>query len=240
MVRNYLKIAWRNLVRHKTFSVINMLGLALGMASSLLIGLWIRDELSIGTQYPNAPHLYRVMENEIADGRIVTDEDTPGILADELKRVMPEIIYASGFSSPEHHVLSVGDKLSRQTGHYVGTDWFRMYGKTLLAGRPETALSAPNNVAISRKLAETYFGDVQTALGKAIRFDNWTDCQVTAVFEDLPANAPDQYDFLRNWLVFLKQEPWLNEWSNSGPGTRLQLRPEADPAKVNAKLSTFL
>ncbi len=77
MLRNYLKIAWRNLVRNKAFSAINILGLALGMASSLLICLWINDELSIGTHYANAPHLYRVMEHEIADGRIVTDEDTP-------------------------------------------------------------------------------------------------------------------------------------------------------------------
>ncbi|CCH51925.1 protein of unknown function DUF214 [Fibrisoma limi BUZ 3] len=240
MLRNYFKIAWRNLVRNKTFSAINILGLALGMTSSLLIGLWIQDELSVGRQYPNAPYLYRVMEHEIADGRIVTDEDTPGILADELKRALPEVVYAAGFSGPEEHVLSVGDKVARQTGHFVGADWFRMYGMTLLAGSPETALKAPNNLAISQKLAESYFGDAQTALGKSVRLDNQTNYQVTAVFENLPNNAPDQYDFLLNWNVFLKREPWLNVWENSGPGTRLQLRSDADPAKVDTKLRTFL
>lgn len=240
MLRNYFNIALRNLVRNRTFSLINILGLALGMASSMLILLWTQDELSIGTQYPNAPRLYRVMEHEIADGRIVTDEDTPGILADELKRQFPEVVYAAGFSGQEEHVLTVGDKVFRQTGHFVGADWLRMYGISLLAGTSTTALNSPNGVAISRKLADLYFGTFQQALGKSIRFDNYTDYQVTAVFENLTTNAPDQYDFLLNWSVYLKREPWLNEWSNAGPGTRILLRADADPAKVNAKLRTFL
>ncbi|GAB3542347.1 ABC transporter permease [Spirosoma fluminis] len=240
MFRNYVKIALRNLIRNQTFSAINILGLALGMASSLLISLWIQDELSIGTQYANAPYLYRVMEHEIADGRIVTDEDTPGIIADELKRHLPEVVYAAGFSSVEQHVLSVGDKVARQSGHYVGADWFSMYGLPLLAGTPTTAISTPRTIAVSRKVAETYFNNPQAALGKAIRLDNGTDYQVAAVFENLPTNAPDKYDFLLNWTDYLKREPWLTDWSNAGPGTRLQLRPDADPAKVNAKLKTFL
>ncbi|GAB3963978.1 ABC transporter permease [Spirosoma terrae] len=240
MFKNYLKVAWRNLIRNKTFSTINVLGLALGMASSLLIVLWVQDELSIGKQYANADLLYRVMENEIADGRTVTDEDTPGILADELKRQFPEIRYAAGFSSEEDHVLSVEEKVSRQTGCFVGADWFKMYSIPLLSGTAETALNAPNHVAISRKVAQTFFDSPQAALGKSIRFNNRTDYQVAAVFEDLPYNSTDQYDFLLNWNTYLKREPWLNVWENGGPGTRLQLRPEADPEKVNAKLRTFL
>ncbi|WP_338869435.1 ABC transporter permease [Spirosoma sp. SC4-14] len=240
MLRNYLKIAGRNLIRNKTFSAINMLGLALGMASSLLIGLWVQDELSIGTHYPKAAQLYRVMEHEMADGRIVTDEDTPGILADELKKQFPEVVYAAASSGWEEHVLTVGNKVERQTGRSVGADWLRMYGIPLAMGSPETALTSPSGIAISRKLAGIYFGTPQQSLGKSIRLDNHTDYQVTAVFENLPSNAPDQYDFLLNWSAYLKREPWLNDWSNAGPSTRLQLRPDADPDKVSAKLKTFL
>ncbi|WP_460995991.1 ABC transporter permease [Spirosoma harenae] len=240
MLLNYLKIAYRNLIRNKTFSIINILGLALGMASSLLILLWVQDELSIGKQYINANSLYRIMENEIADGRIVTDEDTPGILADELKRQFPEVVYAAGLSSEENHILSVGDNVSRQTGCFVGADWFRMYSIPLLAGTAENALNAPNRVAISRKVAEAYFKTPQDALGKAIRFDNWEDYQVTAVFENLPYNSTDKYDFLLNWNRYLKREPWLTTWENGGPGTRLQLRADVNPAAVDAKLKSFL
>ena len=240
MLRNYLKIAFRNLIRNKTFSAINILGLALGMASSLLILLWVRDEWRIGKQYENASQLYRIMENEMADGRIVTDEDTPGILADELKKEFPEIVYAAGISSEGNNVLSRGTKVLRQTGCFVGADWFQMYKTPLLAGNPTTALKTPNSLAISRKVAEAFFGDPRLALGQSIRFDNYTDLQVTAVFENLPYNATDQYDYLLNWPFYLSREPWLNVWENGGPGTRLQLRPDADPARMNAKLKSFL
>jgi putative ABC transport system permease protein len=244
MLSNYLKIAWRNLIRNKIFSAINIVGLALGMASSLLILLWIQDELSVGTRYPNAPHLYRVMENEIADGRIVTDEDTPGILADELKKQFPEVVYAAGMVEVSN-VLTAGTVTTRQKGLYAGTDWFRIYGVSMLAGTAQTANSTPGSIAISENVAKAYFGGAQQAIGKSIRFDNWQDCRVTAVFANQPADAPDHYDFVRNWQDFLRQEEWLTHWENSGPGTRLQLRTDrsgapADVANVNAKLKSFL
>ncbi|MDJ1496490.1 ABC transporter permease [Cytophagaceae bacterium DM2B3-1] len=240
MFFNYIKVAFRNLLRNKAFSVINILGLALGIASSLLIFLWIQDEVSIGKQYPNSASLYRIMEHEIADGRIVTDEDTPGLLADELKKQFPEIKYTSGFSGSESHLLSVGNKSTKQRGHFVGADWLTMYSIPVLAGNATTALTTPNSVAISRKLAEIYFGTPQKAIGKIIRFDNYADHQITAVFENLPANSPEPYDFLRNWKQYLQRETWLMDWSNAGPGTRIQLRPDANPALLNAKLKTFL
>jgi len=180
------------------------------------------------------------MENEIADGRIVTDDDTPGLLATELKKQFPEVVYAAGFSGADQDVLSVGEKVGRYIGHSAGADWFKMYNIPLLAGTPTAALNAPNSLAISHKVAETFFQDPQAALGKTIRFNNSTDYQVTAVFENLPQNALDQYDFLRNWDNYLKHEPWLQVWENAGPETRLMLQATADPAKVNAKLKSFL
>lgn len=240
MLRNYIKIAWRNLIRNKTFSAINILGLALGMTASLLILLWIKDELSVGTQYENAQQLYRVMEHEIADGRIVTDEDTPGILADELKRQFPEVQYAAGLSWGQERVLTAGKATTRQLGRYAGPDWFKMYSIPLLAGTPETAITAPGTVAISAKIAALYFGDPKKAIGKSIRFDNWEDYQVTAVFADLPGNSLESYEYLLNWKDFLKREPWITVWENGGPRTRLQLRPDANVASVDARLRSFL
>ena len=240
MLRNYLKIAWRNLRRQKGFTFINIVGLALGMASSLLILLWVQDELSIGAQYPNAPHLYRVMENEIADGRIVTDEDTPGILAEELKKQFPEVVYAAAMSDREEHLLTANGKTARQTGHYAGADWFRLYGVPLLIGTPETAINRPGGIAISAKMAHLYFGSPQKAVGKPIRFDNWLTYQVTAVFANRPASNPEQYEYVLNWADYQQREPWTKAWENTGPRTRLQLRPDADVAHVNAKLKSFL
>ncbi|CCG98103.1 Macrolide export ATP-binding/permease protein macB [Fibrella aestuarina BUZ 2] len=240
MWSSYLKIAWRNLIRNKMFSAINIVGLALGLASSILILLWVQDERRIGTHYPNARHLYRVMEHEKADGRIVTDEDTPGILADELKRVLPEVRYAAGFSGPEEHVLQGGQKTARQQGRFAGADWFRMCSLPLLAGSPQSALTDPNSITISRKLAVLYFGSPQQAVGKTLRIDNWQSYQVTAVFENLSPHTAEPYEFLINWQAYLAREPWLTVWENAGPGTHLQLRADADPEKVGNKLRTFL
>ncbi|GAB3321043.1 ABC transporter permease [Larkinella ripae] len=240
MIRNYFTIAWRNLIRNKAFSAINILGLALGMASSLLIFRWIQDERSRGRQHENGAHLYRIMEREYTDGKVVADEDTPGLLADELKKVFPEVVYAAGFTWSEEHVLAAQNKIMRQTGNFAGADWFRMYSIPLLAGSPATALSTPNSLAISRKLAERYFGSPQRALGQSLRLDNWIDYQVTAVFEDLPASALEKYDFLLNWDALLKREPWVKEWTNGGPKTRVQLRPDANVAQFDAKLKWFL
>ncbi|NSL86815.1 FtsX-like permease family protein [Chitinophaga sp. Mgbs1] len=240
MLHNYFKIAFRNIFRNKAFSVINILGLASGIATSLLLLLWVQDELQTGRHYQHLDRLFRIMEHEIADGRIVTDEDTPGILAAELKAQLPEIAFAAGISNKEHHILRAGEKISRQEGCFAGADWFRIYSIPLLAGNPESALSAPDGIAVSRSLATSLFGDPGSASGKLIQIDNWRNVKVTAVFEDLPAGSTDKYDYLLNWDTYLKREPWLSVWENGGPGTRVLLKPNADPQKVSAKLKTFL
>jgi putative ABC transport system permease protein len=98
MIRNYFKIAWRNIAHNKSFSSINVLGLALGMACSLLIMLWIQDEFSVDRYHANGPQLYHVMERQFFDGKVEAGTGTPGLLADELKKEFPEIAYSSGLS----------------------------------------------------------------------------------------------------------------------------------------------
>ncbi|MFD2571038.1 ABC transporter permease [Spirosoma soli] len=240
MLRNYITIAWRNLVRNKTFSGINILGLALGLACSLLIGLWIQDELSVGRQHPNSDNLYRVYQRLNQNGTVSAGEGTPGMLATELKQQFPEVVYAASFSWEEPHIVTINNKIEKQTIRYVGADWFRLYGIPVLAGSSASALDVPNSVAISRKVAETYFGDAQAAINQPIRFDNNTDYQVTAVYEDLPANAEARYDFLLSWSQFMTQKDWAKEWGNSPVQTRIQLRADTDPVAFEAKIKSQL
>ncbi len=241
MLRNHLKIAWRNLIRNRTFSLINILGLALGMASSLLIFLWIQDELNVDRYHANGPNLYHVMKRSFSDGKVDANPKTPGVLPEALKSEFPEVVYAAGFTPWDARlVFAVGDKTNKETGHWAGADWFKMFSIPLLAGSAETALNSPISVAISRKLAETYFGSPATAIGKSIRIENAKDYQVTAVFENLPNASSEKYDFLLNWEDGFAHHSWMKDWGNNGPQTRIQLRPDADVAKVNAKLQPFL
>ncbi|WP_229311120.1 ABC transporter permease [Larkinella soli] len=243
MLRNYLLVAWRNLIHNKTFSAINLLGLALGMACSLLIYLWIQDEYRMDAYHANGPHLYHVLERQFYDGKVEVGSGTPGLLPDELKKQFPEIAAAAGLSWEEQHTFLVGNRFNKEKGRFAGADWFRMYSVPLLQGTAETALDGPNNVAISRKLARNYFGSPEAALGKSVRLDNKTDYRVSAVFEDLPENSSLRYDFLLTWPDFIARNEWLKEWGTNVIETHLLLRPEGGEeaaARLEVNLKSFL
>jgi ABC-type antimicrobial peptide transport system permease subunit len=240
MLRNYLKVAIRNLLRSKTFSFINILGLSLGMACSLLIFLWVESERSVDNFHANIEHLYSVYQRTYADGKVKAEHATPALLGDELKKAVPEVMYASGFITSGKEAFQVGDNVQNMAGARAGRHFFTMFSYPLLAGTPATALESPNSLAISRKMAEVYFGGPQNAVGKTMRFNNEQDLQVSAVFENLPADASDQYDYVLNWDGWMASQPFVKTWNASFVRTYLQLRPGADPRKVENKIKGFL
>jgi putative ABC transport system permease protein len=244
MIKNYLKTAWRNIVRNKTFSVINIMGLALGLACSLLIMLWVNDEKSVDAFHANGKYLYQVYERNFYDGKVTADYPTQGLLAEELKRVVPEIQYASGFeyaSAPgTASTFEAADKIAKMNGMFAGEDFFKMFSYPLLHGKAGIALTEPNSIAISQKMAEYFFGNGANAIGKSIRFENQEELKVTAVFENISSNSSQQFDFLRTWSDFVKQNEWVHNWGNTDPQTFIQLKPGADAAGVEAKIKDFI
>ncbi len=244
MLRNYLKIAWRNLLKNKFFSLINILGLALGMACSLLILLWVQDERSVGNFHKNGNRLYILYERLYTDNKIDGRYNTPGILANELKRSIPEIEYASGFAwesdSPDRLTFEAANKIIKFDGCYADSDYFKMMSYPLLKGRPTTALNTPVSLCISNKMAKYFFGDSDAAIGKTIRCENKKDFTVTAVFDDLPENASAKFDFLINWSAFLEENSWAKEWGNNGPNTLIMLRADAKAQLVEANIKKLL
>jgi len=244
MVKNYFKTAWRNLLRNKAFSTINISGLALGLTCSLLIILWVQDERSIDGFHKNGKQLYQVYERNFFDGKISADYPTQGLLAGELKRVIPEIQYASGYeyaSAPGTlSTFEANNKVNKMAGLYAGEDFFSMFSYPLLQGTPANALNTPNGIAISRKMAENFFGNPEKAFGQLIRFENTYELKITAVFENIPSNSSQQFDFLRTWTDFVKQNQWVHNWGNTDPATYVQLRKNADAAKVEAKIKDFI
>jgi ABC-type antimicrobial peptide transport system permease subunit len=244
MLLNYFKTAWRSLSRYKAFSAINIFGLALGMTCSLLILLWIQDERSVDGFHIHGKQLYQVYERNYYPGTVDAGYPTQGLLAEELKKVIPEIQYASAMDNAAApgagSTIEVGNKVNKMTGSFAGADFFSMFSYRLLQGKPETALNAPGVIAISRQMAAFFFGSPERAIGKPLRFENKEDLLISAVFEDAPANSSLQFDFLRSWTDYVKQNDWVNNWGNSSPSTYLQLRAEADPVKVGAKIKDFI
>ena len=241
MLQNYLKIAWRNLIRNKVFSAINIVGLVLGIASSLLILLWVQDERSVDAFHANKEQLYRIYMREYFSGKEQGVIWTPGPLAEELKKSVPQIQLSTPFSWPSPQTFTVGNKTNKQQTNVAGPDFFKMFSFELLQGTPQAALKDPNSLAISRSMAETFFGSPQAAMGKLIRFDNRTDLIVSAVFENLPKNSTLQFDCLRTWDAYLADgNEWAKGWDSTDPLTFFMIRPDADPAKVEATIRHLL
>ena len=244
MLKNYFKTAWRNLVRNKAFSFINIAGLALGLTCSLLIMLWVRDERKIDNFHVNGKQLYQVYERNHYDGKVDASYATQGLLAEELKRVLPEVKYASSYeyAAPPgtQNNFEADNKVGKMTGMFAGADFFNMFSYPLVSGDFATAMSNPGSIAVSRKMAEYFFDDVEQAIGKTIRFENKEDLLVSAVFENLPNHSSQQFDFLRSWTDFVKQNSWVNNWGNTSPATYIQLRNGSDISTVSQKIKEFI
>jgi putative ABC transport system permease protein len=242
MIKNYLKIAWRNLWRNKFFSFINIIGLALGMACSILILLWVENELSIDTFHSKASRLYIIFERQYYDNKIVGQYSVPGLLANVMKKEIPEIEYAAnfGFNNNDDNTFRVGDKILKLEGSAADSDFFKMFSYPLLEGNAENALNTPLSIAISRKMAEDFFGSPQAAIGKTILYGNRKNFTITAVFENLPLNTSRKFEYLLNWDNFLKENDWAKQWNNNGPQAYILLRADANPALVAKKIVRFL
>ncbi|MBT1700249.1 ABC transporter permease [Fulvivirgaceae bacterium PWU4] len=248
MFQHYIMVAFRNLVRSRSFSLINISGLAFGLACSLLIFLWARDEQSVDRFHTNNKLLYRVYLRQVYDGQAHADYHTPAPLPAELKKMIPEIEYATGFvkffrlslQDDIYESFSVDDKVYKLKGSRAEEDFFSMFSYKLLYGTPQTALSRPESLCMSRKMAELFFGSVEAAVGKTVRFDGRTDVTVTAVFENLPPQASDQFDYLMNWDAWVAENPFKQSWGHFGTLSFIQLRPDADPVKVEEKIKDFL
>ncbi|MEO6978585.1 MAG: ABC transporter permease [Mucilaginibacter sp.] len=240
MIRNYLKVAWRNLVRNKAHTFINMAGLSVGLVCSLLILLWVQNELDMDAFHKNGKQLYQVYERQHYDKKISGQYYTPGVLAAEMKRTIPEVQYATNAVFYDEHNFRVGDKILKIKGGSADVDFFKMFSYRLVQGNAQSSLSTPKDIAISQKMAADFFGGAQQAMGKTVRVDNKKDFTITSVFENVGENSSLKFDYLINWFSFLEDNPWAKQWDNNTPYTYLQLRPDANAGMVDKKVTHFL
>ncbi|MDQ3290969.1 MAG: ABC transporter permease, partial [Bacteroidota bacterium] len=240
MLTNYLKIALRNLLRHKAFSFINIAGLALGMTCSILIMLWVQDEISFDRFHKNGPQLYRIMAN-LNWGETQTGDNTPQPLADALRKEIPEITHSLNMTNWDTGGLfEANGKINKETkGRCAGSEFFQMFSFPLLEGNPKTALSSPDAIVISQSLAQKYFGN-QNALGQIINIKDQGDFRVTGVMQDIPKNSSLQFDFVVPIELYVKKNEWVKTWGNFNLTTYVQLRADADFAKVDAQIRKYM
>jgi len=239
MIKNYFKTAWRNLLQNKTFSLINIFGLALGMTCSLVIMLWLNDEMKKDKFHQNGKRLYRVMENQFYSGNVSTFDATPGILAENIVKDIPDIQMASQMLWEEEPLFTVDNTYDKEKGRYVEKDFLRMFSFKLTKGDPVTALARPDAVVISKKLADKYFKGLDP-VGKMIRIDNTDNVMVTGVLDEIPESSSLTFDFLMSFEQWRKKNDWAKDWGNNGPRCYVMLAPNTSVDKVNAKIKNYI
>jgi putative ABC transport system permease protein len=252
MFRYSLKIAWRNIRRDRSFTLLNLMGLSTGLACTVLIFLWVHDERSVDQFNENDSRLFQVMANWETPQGVQTVENTPGLLAQTLRAEMPEVEYAvpvipsSWFD--KKGIIIYGDQRLEACDQFAGKDYLKVFSYPLLQGDRGSALAGRRNILISDELAEKLFpsargntgGLTGSVIGKTVEWNqkDFSGAYVIAgVFQKPPANATAQFDIVFNYDLFLDKNPKLLNWGNNDPDTYVMLKKGTDVAAFDRKIA---
>eukprot|EP00744_Colponema_vietnamica_P024462 GILI01035688.1.p1 GENE.GILI01035688.1~~GILI01035688.1.p1 ORF type:complete len:341 (-),score=-32.77 GILI01035688.1:125-1147(-) len=242
MLSNYFKIAFRNLVRNKVYSFINIGGLAVGMAVAMLIGLWIHDELTYNTYHQTYDKIGLAMQHQTENGTVFTGQAMPFPIGAELKnKYGNNFKYIAMASWEGEHILSIGDKKLSTPGIYFDVDAPKMLSLTMLKGTNE-GLKNPNSILLSESTAKAFFADADP-INQTLKIDNKLSVKVTGVYEDLPFNTNfKDLKFIAPWDLYVSSEDWIkrardnNQWDNNSFQLYAQIADNVDFKTVNKRI----
>lgn len=238
MFKNYLKIAWRNLIRNKSFSLLNITGLSIGLAVTGLIMIWINFDIGIDQYHENKDRIYEVYNQHPVDGEIWTWNSTPKIMAPTIKKDYPEVERISRYFYDNEFLFARNDKRIKSTGTIVDPDFLHMFSFPLLEGNLETVLEDVNSVVITETFAKRLFGN-ESAVGQVVKVDNEDSFIVTGILKDLPNNTGFNFEFLIPW-AYVHQKGWDDEnWGNNSIATYLMLSEGINYESFSNKIKTL-
>lgn len=236
MISNYFRIAFRNLIRQKGYSLINIVGLSLGLATSLFIFLWVYDEVSYDRFNENLETIYRVEQDQVYNGKIFHVTVTPYPSGEGWKKAIPEIVETVRFGNCGTLLCKYGEKRFYESSIVpVDSSVFNVFTFPLFKGDPSRALTQPNSIVLSHEMAIKYFGDDEP-MGQTIVLDNQHNMQVTGVLEKMPRNSSISFDFLVPFDFTRTLGRYNESWSSNSIFTFAQLNPNSDPGPVDKKL----
>jgi putative ABC transport system permease protein len=243
MIKNYLKIAWRNLVKNKAHTFINVTGLSVGMAVAMLIGLWIWDELSYDKYFENHDKIVQVWQHQTFNGKIGSQIAMPIPLGTMLsKDYRSDFKYVVLSSWNYEHILTYGEKKITQLGSFMQPEAPDMLTLKMIKGTRK-GLADPSSIMLSAKVAKIMFGN-EDPMDKTIKLDNQHLVKVTGVYEDLPHNTSfNELTFILPWNLYPVAEPWIKrastQWGNNSFQIYAQLNDNVTIAKVNARIKAL-
>ena len=240
MFKNYFKTAWRNIIRSKGFSALNISGLATGMAVALLIGLWVHKEYSYDKFLPGYDQAYRVRRNYHGNGDTVTYGGSSLKLSDALRSQIPEIEYVAETDNFGQHGLVAGETKLYLAGGQTAKDFLKIFSFPLVKGNANTVLQDPYSIVLTESTAKALFGNVDP-INQTVRFDNKNDLKVTGILKDIPANSSFQFNYLVPFSYYEATNEFVQtarhrnfEWN--GFNNFIKLKPDVSFAQVSAKI----
>src|ERR1700678_3653516 len=210
MFRNYFKTSWRNIIKEKGYSGFNILGLAVGMAVALIIGLWVQYQLSYDRFLPDFGQAYRTMVRSSSNGAVYAGEATCLPLADAIKRDVPEVKYVAQADFGGLHSLMTGDKKLYSNGLFAGEDFLKIFRYPLLQGNAGEVLKQPASIVLTRSAAIALFGN-EDPMNKTVRLDNLHDVKVSGVLANLPDNSSLTFDYIIPFSFYVQTQDWIRE-----------------------------
>ena len=238
MIRNYIKIAWRNLYKKKAFSLIHILGLTIGITVCMMIFLFIMNEFSVDSFHKNKDHIYRVMRGFDSNHPPVPYVSAPYGTA--LLNDFPNDIQAAVRVMPSNSLVAFGDKAFNEKKIYV-TDagFFSMFSFPLISGNAATVLKDPHSIVLTENTAKKYFGSAENALGKVVELDKTLQLKVTGVAKNVPSNSHMDFDMVVPLANYVNQ-PGMQVWINNSMFIYVLLNPHVSKAQMESKFPKFM
>lgn len=239
MVKNIFKTAFRIFWKERAYSVMNILGLTVGIAASMLLLLYVQSEKSVNQFHKDIDNIYQVMEHQTSLGGIDTHEDNPGPLVTVFKDEMPEVEYMATFTRSFKILFSKADQGYQETGRFASEDFFQIFDVDFIEGQKENSLTEPTTVYISKSMKERLFGS-KPALTESIVVDGWGQFQVGGVFQDVPNETTIDFDFVLPYQRWREVFNWIDQWENSGNRGIAKLVAGTDINAFNKKIEGYV
>jgi putative ABC transport system permease protein len=240
MLKHYFKITWRNLIKDRRFTLLNLVGLSTGLACTLLIYLWVTDELQMDKFYQNNDRLFEVKENRVQADRIWTASSASAPEQDALVKELPEVQYAVATTTTRNTLLTAGEKNLRADGRLAGNDFFHVFSYRLLHGSAEQVLADKHSIVLSDVLAKKLFGTTGNLVGQSIQFNRNQTYRISGIFEAPGVHSSEQFDYVLPILNDPDFQRNLTSWDNTFCSIYVLLKPGARLTALNTKLGGFI
>ena len=241
MFRTTLKAGLRNFWKNKSYSLLNILGLAIGIACAGLIFLWVEDETTFDRMHAKKDRLYLVMNNWPFSQHFSTYDNTPGRMGPAIKAEIPGIANACRITEGQStQLVRIGNKSLYSDGAYADSTLFSMFTIPFVQGSASTAFREIHSMVITEKAARNFFGNDKNVMGRTVRLDNKQDYKITGVVKDLPENNTIRFEWLVPFDVFYNENSWLKNWDANGILTMVELEKPAKPDAINQQLHDFI